>query len=194
MMIRVMSKAVLRPGQTYKKVTLKDGRMAVLRAPDFHDLDALLAFISELVDERVEIIRTTKPSRDEEAEWLGRRLAAIEKGNSVALAAEINGRLVANCEVERRTPQFPEMRHVGVLGIAILKNARGVGLGTALMESLFELARQLQLRVVILDTFATNKIAHGLYRKVGFVEVGKIPKAIHRDGSYIDMLRFAIET
>jgi len=184
---------VLRPGQTYKKVTLKDFRTAILRAPDFHDLDALLAFISELVDERAEIVRTTKPSRDEEAEWLGRQLAAIEKGNSVALVAEVDGRLVANSDVEQSAPQFPEMSHVGMLGIAVLKNARNVGLGTALMKSLIQLAKQMNLRVVILDTFATNTIAHGLYKKVGFVEVGKIPKGIYRDGSFIDMLRFAIE-
>lgn len=188
-----MSRAVLRPGQSHKEVTLKDGRIAVLRAPDFRDLDALLAFISELVDERAEIPRTTKPSRDEEAEWLGRQLAAIEKGNSVTLVAEVNGRLVANSQVEQKTPQFPEMSHVGELGIAILKNARSVRLGTALMESLIQLARQMNLRIIILDTFATNTTAHALYKKVGFVEVGRIPKAIHRDGSYIDMLRFAIE-
>jgi RimJ/RimL family protein N-acetyltransferase len=187
-----MPLAVLRPGQIYKEVTLKDGRRAILRAPDFHDLDALLAFISELVDERVEIVRTTKPSR-EEAEWLGKRLAEIEKGSLVILVAEVDGRLVANSEVGQRTPQFPEMSHVGVLGIAILKNARGVGLGTALMESLIQLAKQMNLRVVILDTFATNNIAQRLYKKVGFVEVGKIPKGIHRNGRYIDLLRFAIE-
>jgi RimJ/RimL family protein N-acetyltransferase len=187
-----MSTSVLRPGQRYKGVTLKDGRIAVLRAPDFHDLDALLAFINELVDEQAQIIRTTKPSRDEEAEWLGGRLAAIEKGNLVALVAEVNGRLIANSEVEQRT-QFPEMSHVGVLGIAILKDARGVGLGTALMESLIQLARQMKLKIVILDTFATNTIAQRLYRKIGFVEVGKIPKGIHRNGSYTDLLRFAIE-
>jgi len=188
-----MSIPVLRPGQIYKEVALKDGRIAVLRAPDFRDLDSLLGFISELVDERVEIIRTTKPSRGEEAEWLGGRLAAIEKGNLVAIVAEVDGRLVANCEVERRTPQFPEGSHVGVLGIAILRGARGVGLGTALMESLIQLAKQMNLRIVILDTFATNTVAQNLYRKVGFVEVGKIPKGIHRNGTYIDMLRFAIE-
>jgi len=188
-----MPLAVLRPGQIYKEVTLKDGRRAILRAPDFHDLDALLAFICELVDERVQIVRTTKPSREEEAEWLGKRLAEIEKGSLVILVAEVDGRLVANSEVGQRTPQFPEMSHVGVLGIAILKSARGVGLGTALMESLIQLAKQMNLRVVILDTFATNNIAQRLYKKVGFVEVGKIPKGIHRDGSYIDMLRFAIE-
>jgi len=145
------------------------------------------------VDERVEIVRTTKPSREEEAEWLGKQLAEIEKGNLVTLVAEINGELVANSEVAQRTPQFPEMSHIGVLGIAILKNARSVGLGTALMESLIQLAKQMNLKVVILDTFATNNIAQRLYKKLGFVEVGKIPKGIHRDGSYIDMLRFAIE-
>ena len=188
-----MSIRVLRPGQTYREVALKDGRTAILRAPDWHDLDALLAFITELVDERAEILRTTKPSREEEAEWLGRRLASIEKGNSVVLVAEINGRLVANSEVEQRAPQFPEMSHVGVLGIGILKNSRGVGLGTVLMESLIKLAKQVGLKILILDTFATNKAAQILYKKAGFVEVGKIPKAIHRDGNYIDLIRFAIE-
>ena len=188
-----MSIPVLHPGQRYKEVTLKDGRVAVLRAPDFHDLDALIAFISELVDERAEIIRITKPSRDEEAEWLGGRLASNEKGNLVSLVAQVNGMVVANSEVERRTPQFPEMSHVGVLGIAILKDARGVGLGTVLMESLIQLAREMSLRIVMLDTFATNTMAQRLYKKVGFLEVGRIPKAIHRDGRYIDMLRFAIE-
>jgi GNAT superfamily N-acetyltransferase len=141
-----MSIRVLRPGQTYKEVTLKDGRTAVLRAPDWHDLDALLEFISELVDERAEILRTTKPSRNEEAEWLGKRLASIEKGNSVALIGEMNSRLVASSEVEPRSPQFPEMSHLGVLGIGILKNSRGVGLGTALMESLIQLAKHVRLK------------------------------------------------
>lgn len=185
--------SILRPGQRYKEVILKDGRKAVLRAPDCGDLDGLLSFISELVDERAEIIRTTKPSRGEEADWLGRRLAAIEKGTLVVLVAEVDGRIVASSEVGQRAEHFPEMSHVGVLGIGILKNARGTGLGTALMQSLIQLAKQLGIKIVILDMFATNKVARGLYEKVGFVEVGKIPKGINRDGKYIDLIRFAIE-
>jgi L-amino acid N-acyltransferase YncA len=184
--------SIPRPGQEYKEVSLKDGRKAILRAPEWRDLDGLLEFIGELVEERVEIVRNTKPSRSEEAEWLGRRLAAIENGNLVALVAEMNGRIVASSEVEKRM-QFPEMAHVGGLGIAILKNSRSAGLGTALMESLLQLAKQIGLKIVILDMFATNKPARRLYEKVGFVEVGKIPKAIHRDGNYIDLIRFAIE-
>jgi len=184
---------ILRPGDTYKEAVLRDGRKAVLRTPDWRDLDRLLAFIGKLVEERAEIVRTMKPSRNEEAEWLGRRLAAIEKGSLVSSVAELNGRVVASSEVEQRTPQYPELSHVGVLGIAILKDARGLGLGTILMQSLIQLSKQIGLKVIILDMFATNTVARRLYEKVGFVEVGKIPKAIYRDGNYIDLVRFAIE-
>ncbi|MGA8905816.1 MAG: GNAT family N-acetyltransferase, partial [Candidatus Bathyarchaeia archaeon] len=62
-----------------------------------------------------------------------------------------------------------------------------------LMGSLLQLAKQAGLKVIILDMFATNTAARRLYESVGFVEVGKIPKAIHRDGKYIDLVRFAIE-
>jgi L-amino acid N-acyltransferase YncA len=184
---------ILRPGQTHKEVVLRDGRKAVLRAPNWGDLDALLRFISELIDERVDILRSTKPTRSEEADWLGRRLAAIEKGSLAALVTEIDGQIVASAEVGQRSLEFPEMSHVGVLGIGILENARGIGLGTALMKSLIELAKKLGLKIIILDMFATNTIARSLYEKVGFVEVGKIPKGINRDGKYIDLIRFAIE-
>ncbi len=184
---------ILRPGQTYKEIVLEDGRKAVLRAPDWHDLDDFLSLINELVDEHADILRSTHSSHSEEAEWLGDRLTAIEKGNLIALVAEINGRLVASSDIAQRTPENPEHSHVGVLGIAILKNAREIGLGKVLMDSLLQLAKQTGLKVIILDMFATNTVARRLYEKVGFVEVGKIPKAINRDGKYIDLIRFAIE-
>jgi len=188
-----MPMPVLRPGQTFKEVALKDGRKAVLRAPTWQDLDDLLEFINELVEERVDILRTVKSSLKEEAEWLGERLASIEAGSLIALVAEIGGRIVASSEVGQWRPEYPGSNHVGILGIAVLKNGREVGLGTALMESMIRLSTQAGFKVVILDTFATNTVAQHLYRKVGFAEVGRIPKAIHRDGSYIDLIRFAIE-
>lgn len=184
---------VLRPGEVYKEVVLRDGRKAVLRAPEWDDLNDFLALINELVDEHADILRSTHSTRGEEVEWLAERLAAIEMGSVIALVAEVNGKVVASSDVAQRTPQNPEHSHVGVLGIVVLKNARGVGLGKVLMGSLLQLAKQAGLKVIILDMFATNTAARRLYESVGFVEVGKIPKAIHRDGKYIDLVRFAIE-
>jgi hypothetical protein len=74
-----MVMVILRPEDTYKEADLRDSRKAVLRTPDWRDLDGLLAFIVELVEERAEIVRTMKPSRNEEAEWLGRRLALFRR-------------------------------------------------------------------------------------------------------------------
>jgi RimJ/RimL family protein N-acetyltransferase len=157
------------------------------------DLDDEIAFINELVDERAEILVTSKVKRDEEAEWLGKRLAEIEKGSLLALVAELDGRIVGSADVSQRTPDVPVQSHVGALGIAILEKARGVGLGKMMIEELLQLSKQAGLKVVILDMFATNTGARQLYEKVGFVEVGRIPKGIKRDGKYIDLIRFAIE-
>jgi RimJ/RimL family protein N-acetyltransferase len=189
----MVSMPVLRPGQVCKEVVLKDGRKAVLRVPRWDDLDEFLALINELVDEHADILRSTRSTRDEETEWLADRLSAIEKGNLIALIAEVNGRVVGSSDVARRTPENPQHNHVGVLGIAILKRARGLGLGKMLMDSLIQLSKQAGLKIIILDMFETNKVARRLYERVGFVEVGKIPKAINQHGKYIDLIRFAIE-
>jgi RimJ/RimL family protein N-acetyltransferase len=184
---------ILRPGQVHKEVVLGDGRKAILRAPKWDDLDDFLALINELVDEHADILRNTHSTRDEETEWLADRLSAIEKGNLIALIAEVDGRVVGSSDVAQRMPENPQHKHVGVLGIAMLKNARGLGLGKMLIGSLLQLSKQAGLKIIILDVFETNKVARRLYERVGFVEVGKIPKAINQHGKYIDLIRFALE-
>ncbi|MGA8905072.1 MAG: hypothetical protein WB661_08705, partial [Candidatus Bathyarchaeia archaeon] len=90
---------VLRPGEVYKEVVLRDGRKAVLRAPEWDDLNDFLALINELVDEHADILRSTHSTRGEEVEWLADRLTAIEKGSLIALVAVVNGRVVASSDV-----------------------------------------------------------------------------------------------
>lgn len=83
---------ILRPGEVHREAILKDGRTAIIRAPRWEDLDDLVAFINELVEERAEIVRTEKVSREDETDWLGMRLAASEKCSTIALVAVIDGR------------------------------------------------------------------------------------------------------
>jgi hypothetical protein len=78
---------ILAPGQVYQREVLKNGGEAIIRAPDWHDLDDFVAFINELVEEHAEILRTEKVSRNEEAKWLGERLAAVEQSSMIALVA-----------------------------------------------------------------------------------------------------------
>jgi len=111
----------------------------------------------------------------------------MEKGELIEAVAEVDGKVVANSEVEKRTGV---MSH---LGVAVRSGYRGIGIGTEIMKTLIGEARMAGLKVLILDHYETNKGARGLYEKVGFKEAGRIPKAIHRDGTYTDLVRMVLE-
>ncbi len=185
-----MTKPIVKPGDVYSRVSLANGETAILRGPNWNDLDDLIDYINGLVEERAPITKTEKVTREGEAEWLGQRLAEIENGHTIHLVAEVAGKVVGAGEVN----QLPEERsHTGYLGIGISKSHRSQGLGTAFMQTLKELSKKAGLKILILDVFATNKVAITLYEKIGFKEVGRIPKGIYRDGNYIDIIRMTTE-
>jgi hypothetical protein len=95
----------------------------------------LLEFINSLAGEGVDILRDQQTSRSEEAEWFGRRRASIEKGELFDIVAEVDGKVVANSEVERRSGV---MSHGGYLGIGIRSGYRGIGIGTKIMKTLVD--------------------------------------------------------
>lgn len=176
--------------QPYETFAANDGRRVILRSIRWEDLDDCIEFINSLVEEEADILRDTKVSRQEEAEWLGRRLARIDKGEIIDIVAQVDGKMVANSEVEKRSGP---MSHVGYLGIAIKSGYRGIGIGTKIMQALIEKSKKVGLKILVLDVHDTNETAKALYKKMGFREVGRIPKGICKDGKYIDLVRMTRE-
>jgi len=170
--------------------TAKDGRKVTLRSVRWEDLDDLLEFINSLVEEGADILRVDRVSRSEEAEWLGRRLARLDKGELIDAVAEIDGKVIANSEVEKRSGP---MSHVGYLGIGIKKGYRGIGIGTQIMKILIQESKKAGLKILILAVMDTNKTARRLYEKMGFKEVGRISKGYCKNGKYIDDVRMVLE-
>jgi L-amino acid N-acyltransferase YncA len=168
----------------------KDDKKVVLRSLKWEDLDDLLEFINSLVDEGADIVRTEKATRNEEADWLSRYLARIEKGEIIGCAAEVAGKGVANSEVGKR--EGP-MSHVGGFGMAIKKGYRGIGIGTRIMQTLIEESRKRGLKILVLDVFDTNSTAKALYAKMGFKDAGRIPKGVYKTGKYIDLIRMTLQ-
>jgi RimJ/RimL family protein N-acetyltransferase len=61
-----------------------------------------------------------------------------------------------------------------------------MGIGTMMMKSLVEQGRTMGLRVLTLGVFANNERAIHVYKKVGFVECGRITQKFFKDSQHID--------
>ncbi len=176
----------MKAGQFFKQFTAKNGKAVTLRSLKWEDLDSAVGFINGLVSERDEdpgfgIISDKKQTRESEAVWLAERLAAIESGNAIDIVAEIEGRMIGNCEVLRG--KTSDEHHHGFLGISVSKAYRDTGIGRELMKTIIEECRKADFKTMELEVFANNPRAIHLYKDVGFKQVGLIPKKIFRDGS-----------
>ncbi len=67
------------------------------------------------------------------------------------------------------------MQHCMGVGMYVKPEYQGVGVGTMLMENMKTLAKRLHLSRVWLSVFEGNISAERLYKKMGFVECGKVP-------------------
>lgn len=89
----------------------------------------------------------------------------IAKGCPHLVAVE-DGRVIGWCDV---TPVGrPTMQHCGVLGMGLLPDRRGRGLGRELMRRTIEAARAFGLARVELTVRDDNAPAKALYRELGF--------------------------
>nr|MDO8099197.1 GNAT family protein [Candidatus Njordarchaeota archaeon] len=181
----------MKAGNVYRVFKAKDGRKVILRALRWDDLDDAMEFANSLVEEGAEIMLDQKQTREQEVDWLARALSELEKGEKIYVAAEVDGKLVGNSHVSK--PSARRQSHLGVLGIAIRDGYRDIGIGTEMMRILIDQSRKMGLKILILDMFADNGRARHVYEKVGFREVGRIPKGLFNDGEYIDEIRMALE-
>lgn len=173
----------MRPGKLLKQFKARDGTEVKLRTPRWEDLDDLLDFINGLVEEEAMIAANQKHTRESETDWLARNLTNLEKDKHVAVVAEANGRVVGSCEL---TPRFGRMSHVGSLGISVKDGYREKGIGQEMMRELERQAPRLGLESIYLEVFSTNDRAIHVYRKMGYVETGRIPMCIKYKGGYVD--------
>jgi ribosomal protein S18 acetylase RimI-like enzyme len=82
--------------------------------------------------------------------------------------------------------------HTAQLGVAVRKDARGLGLGTALMKAGIGWARSVGVRKLTLGVFASNDRAVRLYRGLGFVEEGRLRGQVILGGVPVDELLMAL--
>jgi RimJ/RimL family protein N-acetyltransferase len=138
-----------------------------IRAAGDEDRLPLAILFAALAEERDGI--ATEPPVDIEA----RAASWTLDGSLVAVAGR---EIVGSIHVEKSPHGF------GEIGMAVAREWRGRGVGSALLAAAIEWAREQDLHKLSLGVFAHNAAAIALYRKFGFVEEGRRVKHYRRAG------------
>lgn len=126
------------------------------------------------------------PSAEETAAFVRRN---IRKGYPQFVAL-VDGGVVGWCDI--LPIDRPVKSHGGVLGLGILPEHRGRGIGTALIEAALAGARACGLTRVELVVRQRNARAIALYERLGFAHEGAKRNAVRIDGAYEDAICMAL--
>lgn len=100
-----------------------------------------------------------------------------------------DARVLGWCDV---LPVAGQMRaHVGTLGMGVVLEQRGKGVGKALIHAAIAKAHERGLSRIELTVHSENQVAQALYRNVGFVHEGTQRRGWYRDGQYFDIHHMA---
>jgi putative acetyltransferase len=166
------------------RVELKDGRVVTLRLLETSDTDKLLDMFSKMSDKALE---WGMPPYTRET--IDRWVSNIER--LIPLVAVFNEKIVGYAAVFKHT--HSRERGVSDMGIYLHQDFHGVGLGTAMTETILSIAKQEGLHRIGLHVVEDNVAAVKLYKKLGFVIEGTIRDAYYgADGKYHNMLVMGI--
>ncbi len=174
---------------TFEAITihLRDGRACLLRPPKVEDAEQMFAYLHRIARETPYIINTEEDisgmgmTVESEALFLNRMLTAPD---TLMIVAEVEGRVAGNCQI--RFMMKRKVRHRADIGIALLQDYWGQGIGTAMFRMMEQVARNRGgIRQMELEYVEGNTRARGLYEKMGFRIVSMHPNAVRQaDGSY----------
>jgi RimJ/RimL family protein N-acetyltransferase len=103
------------------------------------------------------------------------------------LVAEYDNEIIGNIDLTGNRRKV--MEHTAVVGMGMLKEWRGTGLGTFLLQMTIEWAKEHPvLELIWLQVYTENKLGVHLYRKMGFEENGIIKNFFKHHLGYFDNL------
>ncbi len=141
--------------------------------------------LSAVASERIYIEMIEAPPFEK---VVGFQTDLISKNGPVFYAVD-GDRVVGWCDVFPESN--PRQNHRGSLGMGILRDYRGQGLGSKLLSSVLIHAKKFGLEKVELHVYTSNVSAVGLYKKHGFEQEGLIKKYRKLDGQDFDCLMMA---
>ncbi len=173
----------MKQGKIIKEFHGKNRKRIIFRYPRTTDVEAMLEYANNLIDEDTTIMLSGKKIHyDEEKEYLNSMLLEMEERRAVHLIVEVERTFAGMAGVVR---QKYRKTHVGLIGISLAPKFRRRGIGIELLRSVIDESRRLSLRLLVLQVFENNHRAIRLYEKIGFRTSGKVPDAYYFKNQYI---------
>ncbi|MFI9805115.1 GNAT family N-acetyltransferase [Streptomyces sp. NPDC052301] len=102
------------------------------------------------------------------------------------LVAELDGHAVGYVRLGRPTPLAANAHVLQIQGFTVAEEARGRGIGRALIRAAVQEARERGARRLTLRVLGHNTPARTLYASEGFAVEGVLPGEFFLDGRYVD--------
>ncbi|MCR2821733.1 GNAT family N-acetyltransferase [Lederbergia panacisoli] len=118
---------------------------------------------------------------DEEKEWIN-----SHNTQGLLLVAEVNRNIIGMLSF--RLSPWKRLSHQGIFEISVQEKFANKGIGTSLIKGLLAWARAVQrIEKISLEVFSNNDRAIQLYKKLGFIEEGRLKNHVKLGSNeYVD--------
>jgi GNAT superfamily N-acetyltransferase len=156
----------LAPVPQLESVDVADLRLRPLAE---EDADAVTRLIAEFGPRRSPV-----PDRmDAVLRTFAAHVRDVAAGSAGSIVAELDGVTVGVCTLEWQRPYWVDEVQAWVPDLVVTEPVRGRGIGRALLVAALRAARDAGATEVRLESGAQRAAAHGLYRSIGFEEIGR---------------------
>ncbi len=165
-----------------QKIVLKNGKEALIRNGNASDGPAVYEVFNLTHAETDYLLSYPEENSfdpEQEARFLEEK---AESTNEAELIAIIDGKVAGTAGIEAVGKKY-KVKHRAELGIGVLKEYWGLGLGKALTRACIQCAKNAGYDQLELNVVADNDRALSLYRSLGFEEFGRNPRGFNSQTS-----------
>ena len=164
---------------------LKNGKQLLIRKAEKKDASQLIQYLNKVGGESDNLLYGANEfnmTAEQEEQYIQ---DTNSSDTSVLLVGLVDDKIICVGNIFASTAE--RIAHQGDLGMSVLRQYWGLGVGTHLMNALIDFAKNTdKLEIIHLQVRADNKRAIAIYKKMGFQEIGVFPKYTKINGKYYD--------
>lgn len=165
----------------------KKDRRVILRSACEDDAKDLIEYLKKTAKETPYLLREEDEINLAVEDEKGFINMCLEMDKALMLVAYIDGKHVGNCSFSPVGP-FKRLAHRCDMAIALYQEYCGCGIGSIMLKTALEYAKEVGYEQVELEVVSSNAKAIKLYEKYGFKKYGTKPDSMkYSDGSYASM-------